>query len=1354
MPTAREQQAAGKTPLDPGRVKLIEAARTGWISRLIDLTRRNNLLYYRAIPTSSIEVPASSPALLELLAGKMVTTQALLPELEDRPTRILSIERKARENSEEKGLQTLYLAIGFATWNASDGGRNPKAPVFLLPVTMKKKGRELTALEVQVAGEVRVNPVLLHVLSDEFNIKVTEEELLDSVTPKDAEGPAAAKEQMGASNLACYTEAVSALAGRFAKVPAFATDFATVISNFSFAKLALVNDLKAAGELLNSNDVVAAIAGDTQARGRLGSAQIDVNPRSLDAKPADQEFCVVEADSSQQCAIAGIAAGQNAVIHGPPGTGKSQTITNLIATLVANGKTVLFVAEKRAALEVVQQRLERSGLDHLAMDLHGAELSPKKVMERVTRTLNLVRSSRPVEAETTHRQFQDRRSKLNSHDSLMHTVSERTGKSVFELQGAILRLLPAASTSVRWRGAELAQITPVKAERVRDLLGEAAPFGKLFLRDDPSPWTGIPFKSGQEVQSALDTSQRLFHEYIPSLSSLLAELEHNTGFCAPSSFAELDSLLVVLKNASTWLGRYNEAVFAADLPNLILQLSRAKDGGLTAIWLSLTDASVKAAKKRVVELRKGTSVSLPQAWKELNELQSLKQKWAELSRGASVPFIYPGLESLEKAAATVGSESHNLQKIVGKSGWEQLNFESLSRQVEPFAADSSTPYRMLTLSGIETQLNADGVQRLLDDLRLRKPPADTWAEGFNHAWLHSALDELAIHNPDIKGFVGATHNGYVEDFKHLDADRLKLAKDRVRRIHAERTIAAMNEHPEQEAFIKQEAARSRKFKPLRVVFQEACEVMTAVCPCWMASPLSVAQLIHQDVKFDYVVFDEASQILPEDAIPAIMRARYVIVAGDNKQLPPTGFFASGMDDEESESNAGGFESLLDMMLPFARGFHLNWHYRSRDEALIAFSNHWMYDNKLVTFPGVGGPPAITHSLVNHIPESDGQEDSSSAEVTRVVELVLQHARSKPNKSLGVIAMGIKHAQRVQQALDLAQSKRPELSEFFDPGRVDRFFVKNLERVQGDERDCIILTVGYGKDRGGNLPLRFGPILSAGGMRRLNVAVTRARETMTVVSSFAHTDIDTTKVREGTGLEFLRNYLQYAASDGKIFAHGKITGEAMNDFESDICEALTARGLKVTPQVGCSSFRIDFGVCHPSQPGRFVLAIEADGATYHSSYTARDRDRLRQQMLENLGWTFHRIWSTDWFQHRHEEIERTVAAYERAVLKADERKAQAFPIASVAEYVPELPMEELSGKRASVFPPIPKRSSIGEYTQGELRALYAWVGSDGQLRTHDEIADEMFRALPFSRRGTKIEAALRNTIRRMESVKRR
>jgi very-short-patch-repair endonuclease len=338
-------------------------------------------------------------------------------------------------------------------------------------------------------------------------------------------------------------------------------------------------------------------------------------------------------------------------------------------------------------------------------------------------------------------------------------------------------------------------------------------------------------------------------------------------------------------------------------------------------------------------------------------------------------------------------------------------------------------------------------------------------------------------------------------------------------------------------------------------------------------------------------------------------------------------------------------------------------------------------------------------------------------------------------------MGIKHAQRVQAALDRALAEERELDEFFDSSRSERFFIKNLERVQGDERDAIILSVGYGKDRAGNLPLRFGPILYEGGRRRLNVAVTRARESITVASSFVWSDIDASRVRPGSGLDFLRNYLQYAASGGTVFARGELTNEPMNDFEADVAEALSARGIRCVPQVGCSKFRIDLAAVHPSEPGRFLLAIECDGATYHSSYTARDRDRLRQQQLESLGWTFHRIWSTDWFLRKDEEVERALRAYHRAL----------EGLASHSEFEPAPGPDSQSmgrvAQRASSSPPILRRASIDEYSMRELQGLIEWIMADGRLRSNDEIADAMFKALPFARRGSRIEEALRLAITR-------
>ncbi|MGH7879714.1 MAG: AAA domain-containing protein, partial [Candidatus Binataceae bacterium] len=459
----------------------------------------------------------------------------------------------------------------------------------------------------------------------------------------------------------------------------------------------------------------------------------------------------------------------------------------------------------------------------------------------------------------------------------------------------------------------------------------------------------------------------------------------------------------------------------------------------------------------------------------------------------------------------------------------------------------------------------------------------------------------------------------------------------------------MNAHQDQEALIRREAAKKTKHLPFRKLLAQAPDVLTALRPCWFASPLSVSELMPAARKyFDVVLFDEASQVLPEDAVPALLRASTAVVAGDQNQLPPTTFFdVSGDDDEEAESASAveGYESLLDQMIGLIRKpWSLDWHYRSLDESLIAFSNRHIYGDRLVTFPGAGGPPALSHVVVPFIPEQDGQEESSGAEVSRVVELVLKHATERPDETLGVIAMGIKHARRVEAAVDLALISRPDLEAFFAEDKNERFFVKNLERVQGDERDAIILTIGYGKDRSGRLSHHFGPLNAKGGERRLNVAITRARRRMTVVSAFDHRDLDPSRTKS-RGSELLRLYLEYAASGGKRFGDDGQLAFPENSFEADVQNALQAKGLDLIPQYGVSNYRIDFVAKHPKRPGRLVLAIECDGASYHSAYTARDRDRLRQQHLEALGWRFHRIWSTEWFMHRDQEIARAVAAYQ-------------------------------------------------------------------------------------------------------------
>ena len=507
--------------------------------------------------------------------------------------------------------------------------------------------------------------------------------------------------------------------------------------------------------------------------------------------------------------------------------------------------------------------------------------------------------------------------------------------------------------------------------------------------------------------------------------------------------------------------------------------------------------------------------------------------------------------------------------------------------------------------------------------------------------------------------------------------------------------------------------------------------------------------------FDVVLFDEASQVLPEDAVPALLRASTAVVAGDQNQLPPTTFFdLSGDDEDEAESASAveGFESLLDQMIGLIeKPWSLDWHYRSLDESLIAFSNRHIYGDRLITFPGAGGPPALSHVLVSFIPDQDGQEESSSVEVRRVVELVLKHAAERPSETLGVIAMGIKHARRVEAAVDHALLLRPDLEAFFAEDKNERFFVKNLERVQGDERDAIILTIGYGKDRSGRLLYRFGPLNVKGGERRLNVAITRARRQMTIVSSFDHRDMDPDRTK-ARGADLLRLYLEYAASRGKLLGDQGQMAFPDNSFEADVQNALRSKGIELIPQYGVSKYRIDFVAKHPKRPGRLVLAVECDGASYHSAYTARDRDRLRQQHLEALGWRFHRIWSTEWFMRRDQEIDRAVAAYQAAVAHADRSDTSGGgssansggPSENGSPRPPDISTVTSANLRRP-RPAIPTRSAIDEYRPGELLSLIDWIESDGRLRTDQEVTDEMIKTLGFKRRGARIDEAIRKAI---------
>jgi very-short-patch-repair endonuclease len=1327
------------------RRSAVVRARDAWVAKLIDLSRRNKLLYFRNLKTGTLDLGQCDPKVFaDLLQGETVTLRSLLPAADETTMSAGAneIRKTAVANLEERGLETLFIACGFATWPATDGGRAAESPVMLAPVAIEKRGREGRGLNLKLAGELQINPVLLFCLEREHGLRITAESLLET------------KGSTGEEPLSDPAVVYARLQKAGGGIKDFRVSPRSVLGNFAYQKMAMVKDLQDSLDQLVTHDLVAAIAGDPGARETLRSVGAEESPRNLDLIPPNNEFLILDADSTQQIAIAGALSLRNGVIHGPPGTGKSQTIANLIAELAARGRRVLFVAEKRAALEVVLDRLQRRGLRHLALDLHGAGTTRRSVISQFAESLTLVHDSAPADLDELHRSFSDRRKRLNDHDARMHQPRPPSGLSVYQLQGRMMRFTRDQQSVIRWREGEIARLTPKVMDEAHALLAELEGFDSLFLGTDSSEWTGAKLTNGSVVQATTDALRRLIDECWPTLQDAVAAVITASSAPNPSTLDELRSLLGLLNGVNKSLEGFEPAIFEQDLPATIAALGPAK-GRLSAVLAWCFNGNYRRARGKIRRLRRDGEKSGAKLLDAVIMAEAQLRRWHVLVPGRP-PTKCDGIANCRAALDRTAAALEQLAAVLPRVDPRRSPIAELRRLTQALAADTNTPHRLPRLSQIEERLGELGLGKLQEEIQRRRPDSRIWPKLLEHAWLASCLDSARGEDPNLAGFNGDVHQRFRDEFCKLDTERLDLSAQRVRRAHAERALAAMNAHPDQEALIRHEAARRARHLPFRKLLAEAPDVLTALRPCWFASPLSVSELMPAARQyFDLVLFDEASQVLPEDAIPALLRGSAAVVAGDQNQLPPTSFFDfSGDDDEEAESAQAveGFESLLDQMIGLIENpWALDWHYRSLDESLIAFSNRYIYGDRLITFPGAGGPPAMAHVLVPFVPGQDGQEESSGAEVRKVVELILKHASERPGETLGVIAMGIKHARRVEAAVEQALTSRRELDAFFAEDKKERFFVKNLERVQGDERDAIILTIGYGKDRSGRLLYRFGPLLNKGGERRLNVAITRARRRMTVVSSFDHRDMDPDRTK-ARGVELLRLYLEYAVSRGKRFGDQGELAFPENSFEADVQNALRSKGIELIPQYGVSKYRIDFVAKHPKRPGRMVLAIECDGASYHSAYTARDRDRLRQQHLEALGWRFHRIWSTDWFMRRDQEIDRAVAAYKAAVDYADRSDTSGGipttnaggPGKNGTSHPSDGSVASRANQRQS-RPRIPKRGSIDEYLPHELPALIDWIESDGRLRTDQELADELMKELPFKRRGARIDEAIRTAI---------
>lgn len=1259
-----EQEGAPTVDADPRGTRVAEAVKV-WQRHLVDLGGRNTLLWYRDLPSGTLDLTTAHPGgLAMLLAGRPTRLSDLVREaaaLDEARRRARIIRAKTLELSEERGIAAGFIAIGMASWTVRGASRAPAAPVLLRSCVLKPTGAAREDFDLDLGNDVEFNPVLEHYLRSEQGLE------LDT---------GALEEMANASGAFDPHPVYAALTELCASVPDFSVSPRLVVGTFSYAKLPMVADLAAQGDSLADHDVVAALAGDP---GALRAVRTSVPDSPADSDPS-HELLILDADSTQQAAIDAVRSGAHLVIKGPPGTGKSQTIANLIASLAGEGKRVLFVAEKRAAIDAVLSRLDGVGLGDLVLDAYDGASNKRRLAQEFGAALD--RGTQVQDPDTTEIEHAlvDRRATLVAHAAALHDVRQPWGVSAHQAQEAISRLGSLAhppTSRVRVRGEQLAGLDRQRVQELGRQLTEAASLGAWSTQEGADPWFGARIATSEEAVRARDITSRLSQGGLQDLEQTMHDVFSEVSLPQADRVGDWGHVLDSVGRVRDTLEVFRPEIFDIPLGDLVAATggkAYRDTNGVALGWYSRWRLRRQARSL----LRPGPPP--PDLHAALLDAQVQRNAWAQMAGAGGRPEIPVDLDRARTAYASVASDLTWLEgRLTATHRGGDLFGAPLVELRERLAELDSRPDRLTVVPQVLGTLDAlreAGMGAFLDDVARRGVEPDDVAAELEFVWWTSLSEDLIVRDPSYGAHDGAQLQRVAREYVAADHAHLRASADRVRAGAGRRLREVLADHPDQEALVRAEAGKSRRHRPLRDLLPKAAETLTAAKPAWAMSPLVVASVLPPGRWFDVVIFDEASQIPPAQAVSAISRAHQVVVAGDERQLPPTSFFTAAVDEEgapETDALTEGFESVLDVLTAALPTRRLSWHYRSLDERLVAFANREMYDGSLVTFPGTGTDPVVTLESVEGsgiVQAGEEAIESTEAEVARVVELVLEHARTRPHESLGVIALGIRHATRLDDALRraLASDAADGVGDFFDEDRPERFFVKNLERVQGDERDAIILSVGYGKTPHGRVLHRFGPLNLEGGERRLNVAITRSRRRMTVVSSLLASDLDPARLKS-RGSVMLRDFLAYAADgtfpapvtdDGVARQGGTSTSPAaegsisrpvdagVDPLRAEFARRLRDSGLVVHEAYGSAGQRIDLAVEDPDHRGHVLVAVETDGPAYAAMRSSRDRDRLRGEQLGRLGWMHVRVWTTDLFRDPARDVARVNAAVQQAV----------------------------------------------------------------------------------------------------------
>lgn len=1311
-----------------------------WERKLLDLSLRNSLinLHYRSlVPIFSASIDEISKTIMD---GKSFSIQSIPNEIDynydniqelfeqdsnidnfkdiiisefknnrlrtrlketDLENKLKNLYRTSRQSIQENGANTLYLALGLLRWYESDRSIKPiYAPLILIPVELVKKiGNKGYNLRVR-DEEAQINITVLEKLNQDFDININGLEPLPTI-----------------DNDIDIRKIFTIIRNSIMKQNRWDVLETAYLGIFSFSQFVMWNDIRNRTDDLINNKIVKSLID--------GKISWDATPIVLDEKVDEEDVLTpIELDSSQLKAVKTSIEGKSFVLHGPPGTGKSQTITAIISNLLARGKTVLFVAEKQAALEVVQKRLEDIGIGEFCLELHSNKSKKSEVLSQMESSLNAKKSIEPSEYSKKLIELNGLKQELDKYATALHKTRQ-CGYSVYELINLYEKykefkiLDNKVINSSNFNKEEIDKHILILERLISSAKTVEHPYNHPLSDIHISDYSLNLKNSIIEKVNIYKNNLYNFKDKYTNIVNTINLSNSDTYNNIYSNIDILNKLNECLKYPRLWTNKLdinnyiNKVINMSDyfmcsnnIKNEILKTWNISFLQLNATELlqRLKVIDSKFALIKYFEKNKLTKelkiYSINRISKDTLEfeLNRLLQYQINYTNGINI-FNEMGndLESLycgdntnwydikQKAQETLSCITDldsvydsNLRVNYILDNNIRNNISEIYTSINNFISSKQSLYNLLEINDnyitnnwFEYQMDmCNKIENNLYKLRewclwnnISKEAINNglqtivneYNNGLNHDEVintyyknvyYELLTDIIDSDSDLNTFHGILFDEKINQFKDIENKLLDLAKVELyyklsSNIPNFITEASKNSEV---GTLKRAIQNHGRGISIRDLFNKIPNLLHRLCPCMLMSPISVAQYLDTSTKkFDYVIFDEASQLTTSKAVGTLARGDNAIIVGDPKQMPPTSFFVKNIYDEEY-AETEDLESILDDCLALnIPDTHLLWHYRSRHESLISFSNKEFYDSKLYTFPSINERESrVSLVNVNGIFERNSKR-YNKIEAKAIIDEIKKicHDPIKNKYSVGIVTFNIPQQNLIEDLLNDEYLKDSEL-EKWSLNTKEPIFIKNLENVQGDERDIILFSVGYGPDENNNIYMNFGPLNREGGWRRLNVAVSRARYEMKIFSSLSSEDIDLSRTRS-RGVEALKNFLEYASGKKMKLNEDviKTNYETKSNISTKIVKYLKSKGYDCDKSVGTSKYRIDVGIIDPNNKDKYILGILLDGNNYKNAHSTRDREVAHINILKSLGWNIHRIWSLDWFDNSEKECEKII-----------------------------------------------------------------------------------------------------------------